>query len=442
MIPRVSHISASGAVIAWACVASASAQLVFDGALLDANGRLERAGISALRLLQGEGGAGGGGGGEMTVIDSRGSARSRPVGEALALVPRSWADPQSPGAAAPDPWAMTGSPYIELVDGQRFVGRPGRIGAEGETVAWVHERFGTLSLPIDEIARFVMRPGAPAAASAPDAPGGVKSDTLWLVNGDRLEGFLETIGPRAGGEGFALTIESGGNRVTVPVDQVVRAQFANPARPAKGAVAWLADGSIVALAAVATDTAHNSLLLTPSLVSARAAAAAESPGAATTAQFTSAEVSAIAFDSARVAPLAQAPILSHTPIGLPRRPGPRVDAFEMLPTPLGAADVLIPGPMEVEWALPAGANRLIGSARLDEADWMWGECTVVVEVVPASGQARELVRFDLGASSIATPLNAELGGSKPGDRLRVRIEPGELGPIRDRVRLERVMLLR
>lgn len=437
-----SHILAAWGTLAWACAASAPAQLVFDGAVLDAAGRIERAGISALRMPQGGvGGTGAAGGGEMSVIDPRGGGRSRPIGETLALVPRSWAEQQSPGAAAPDAWALAGSPYIELVDGQRFVGRPGRIGEEGETIAWVHERFGTLSLSIDEVARFVMRPGTdrePAAAAEAE----VRTDTLWLVNGDRLEGFLETIGPRAGGEGFALTIESGGNRVTVPVDQVVRARFANPRRPAKGATAWLTDGSIVSLAAISTDTAHDALLLTSTLTSTRPNAPAESPAGASTAQFAAADVAAIAFDAARLAPLAGMPILSHTPIGLPRRPGPRVEAFDALPTPLGASDVLIPGPMEVEWALPAGASRLIGAARLDEADWMWGECVVVVEIVGASGPARELARLNLGGSSVAAPLSAELGGSKAGDRLRIRIEPGELGPIRDRVRLERVMLLR
>ncbi len=426
------------------CAASFG-QLVFDGAVMDSSGRLERAGVSSLRLQ-----AGGTGGGEITLIDPRGAARTRPLGESIALVPAAWTSEGSPaGGARMDAWALAGAPFVELVDGQRFVGRPGRIGAEGETIAWVHERFGTLMLPIDEVARFVMRPGeervSPAAAP--------KSDTLWLVNGDRIDGFLETIGPRTGGEGFALTMsvgdvrapgKSGANRVTVPVDQVVRAQFANARRAMKGPVVWLADGSVVALGAAVTDAQKSALLLTASAAKAPAQAergAAESPGATAMALFPAQDISAIVFDSTRVSGLAGLEIVAHRPIGLARRPGPRVDAFDAMPAALGAADVLIPGPMEVEWAMPAGASRLVGTARLDEPDWTWGECVVVVEVVSGTA-SREVSRASLGGSAVQAPLSAEIGATRLGDRLRIRVEPGELGPIRDRVRLERVVLLR
>jgi hypothetical protein len=430
------------ATIAGWCCAVAQAQLVFDGSLLDAAGRLERVGVSMIRSAPADEPQTAG---EITIIDSRGASRTRPLGDTIALVPAAWAEGQpSTGLSQIDAWLLAGSPFIELVDGQRFVGRPGRIGAEGETIAWIHERFGTLTLPIDEVSRLVMRPAMPGeSAQADDAP---RSDTILLANGDRLEGFLEHIGPRAGGEGFALTIDTGGggNRITVPVDQVIRAQFANPRRAPRGPVAWLADGSVVGVSSIKTEPEKSMLLLTASaaILPKQGDNSPESPGASATAAFASRDVTAIVFDSARTAPLAQMQILSHRPIGLPRRPGPSLDAADTVPVPLGAADVLIPGPMEVEWAMPAGSARLIGTARLDEADWTWGECVVVVEVVSGSSAPRQVARINLGGSVVAAPLATELGATKAGDRLRIRIEPGELGPIRDRVRLERVLLIR
>jgi len=98
--------------------------------------------------------------------------------------------------------------------------------------------------------------------------------------------------------------------------------------------------------------------------------------------------------------------------------------------------------MEVEWALPTGVTRVLGTARLDDVDAVWGECVVVVELLTAGSAAREVARMKLGNTALLVPLTADLGTTTAGDRLRVRVEPGELGPIRDRVRLERVLLLR
>mgnify|MGYP000033813961 CR=1 FL=1 len=417
---------------------AAAAQLVFDGGRMDAAGAVERVGIASIKTAPGAPG------GQLSVIDVRGVAQTRTLAETIALVPSAWAEGQpSPGAAAIDAWTLAGAPFIELIDGQRFVGRPGHISANGETIAWLHERFGTLLFSLDEVARFVMRPSAteavvPASSSA-------KADTVWLVNGDRLEGFLESIGPRSGGEGFALTIDAGGTPVTIPVDQIVRAQFANPRQALAGPVAWLADGSVVRLAAIETDTQRSVLSLTASAArraGGPAGAASESPGTVATAQFSTAELSAIAFDSSRVLPLAGLDFLSYRPIGLSRRPGPRIDAVDAIPAALGAADVLLPGPMEVEWALPTGVTRVVGTARLDDVDAVWGECVVVVELLTAGSAAREVARMKLGNTALLVPLTADLGTTTAGDRLRVRVEPGELGPIRDRVRLERVLLLR
>ena len=187
------HLLLAAAIIPSVLCAPARAQLVFEGALLESSGRVERAGITSLRI-------GTSGVSELSETGPRGFVRTRAPGEILALVPGWWADAfpgSASGLAASAPRDGAPEPFIELVDGQRFVGHPGRIGSEGEAIAWVHEKFGTLMLPIDEVARFVLRPLPGDTLSLPGTP---SADTLWLINGDRLEGFVETVGSRAGGE--------------------------------------------------------------------------------------------------------------------------------------------------------------------------------------------------------------------------------------------------
>lgn len=430
----IARMFMTAGLLAGLCAPAATAQLVFDGAVMDRAGLVERAGVSALRVTSD--------GGEATTIDPRGTARTRPAADLIALVPRTWADGGAPTLTIqPDAWDIAGGAFLELADGERFVGRPGSVSAEGESIAWVHERFGTITLPLDAVAGFVLRPGVEVAGLSAD----VKADTLWLVNGDRLEGFLEAIGPRDGGEGFTLTLESGGSRVSVPVDQVVRARLANPRRAAQGPMVWLSDGSVIAATTIASEGQGQGVRITPAAVRTNTQPKgpdSESTEIAGSAVFGADEINAIAFDASRLAPLAGLEVVSYRPIGLPRRPGPRVIETEVLPAPLGAADVILPGPMEVEWALPAGAQRIVGNARLDEPDWAWGECEVTIEII--SGNApREIARTRLDGATSSSPIAADLGApAKAGDRLRVRIEPGERGPIRDRVRLERVIVLR
>jgi len=102
--------------------------------------------------------------------------------------------------------------------------------------------------------------------------------------------------------------------------------------------------------------------------------------------------------------------------------------------------------MTVEWVLPTGASSLIGYAQMDDRSFAWGDCVVVVSVVSPipGGPEREIARGRLNAETpsltIATGLGG-LGSPKPGDRLRVRVDPGERGPIPGPVVLRRMVVL-
>lgn len=408
--------------------AAAAAPPIADIAILDRRGAAEPAAISSIEIAQGGRGGGGGGGGEVRIIEPRGAERARPLADFLALVPRWWGD--GAGFDSASAGAM-GTGWLELTDGQRLPGRPGVVSEAGEQVVWMSDRFGELRIELDRVRRMVMRP-TESARSGPRA-----SDTVWLVNGDRLEGFVESVNPAQGAaeSGLAIVIESGGSRTVVPAAQIAEARLANPATVAAGPVAWLADGTVVRLHAMTTDVPRSMFRIV-------AAAMGDRPGVL----LAPGDLLALAPDPRRFVPLGAVPVASHRPIGLVRRPGPMALLRDDQPAALGASDVLIPGPMVVEWALPEGVVRLAGAARLDEPDWAWGECTVVAELVPDGAPTgepgREVARVRLGGSVVRAPLAFDLPATRAGERLRIRVEPGELGPIRDRVRLERVLLIR
>ena len=112
--------------------------------------------------------------------------------------------------------------------------------------------------------------------------------------------------------------------------------------------------------------------------------------------------------------------------------------------PLSAADILLPGPMTVEWAIPAGAGSLLGYAQMDDQSFTWGDCQVVVTIASLSNPGapeRELARGRLSAASPSLTIAGDLAGAKPGDVLRVRTDSDSRGPIQDRVVLRRMLLL-
>lgn len=404
----------------------AGAPPIAEMSLLDRAGAAETVSISSLEI--------GPAAAEVRTVEPRGAERARPLAGVLALVPRAWG--WSGGGAWPETSAASVLPsvsgWMELTDGQRFPGRPGPVVEAGERLVWVSDRFGEFAIDLDRVRRIVVRPGdAPRDAST-------TTDTLLLANGDRVEGFVESLRPTASpADGaFGAVVQAGATRALIPVSQIAEVRLASPAVPAAGPVVWLSDGTVARLSGATTDVSRGLFRLQADVL-------ASAPGAGGVV-IPPGDLLALAPDPGRLVPLSVVPVASHRPVGLARRPGPRSASRDDRPAPLNAADVLIPGPMVVEWVLPDGASRLIGAAVLDEADRAWGECTITAEVLPAGAADAPQRVFSgaLGGAVVRLPLAFDLPRTGPGDRLRVRIDAGELGPIRDRVRLERVLLIR
>jgi hypothetical protein len=355
----------------------------------------------------------------ITYVDAGGLIRTEPLTEFIALLPADGTpDPQPPRQG------------LWLTDGQRLPGdlRPG--SAEGDMVRWMHPTFGPIDVRLDAVARArLLRPGEPSAN--PTTPAPTDRDTVTLVNGDRLSGFVESIGD-------AVTVDVDGVTRQTPRDRVAEIVLATPPIRSSGFVLWLTDGSIVAVGSMRTDRT-GALELRPRLVEApgdgsEASRVMTHPSAS---ELTIADVTAALFQAGTIIPLAAIEPVEQRAVG-GRDWTPPIEAAATDAAVLWAPNLILPGPMIVEWELPPGVTRLSCTAELPADMWAWGDCELVVSV--GAGTPAEVVRERLFADRPRVAMNVALPGSGS-RRLRLTLDPGRFGPIQDRVVIHRPILM-
>jgi len=365
----------------------------------------------------------------ISFVDELGLARTEPLDRQLALL-RVTSRARFDAASVPG-WyerflrleVQPDEPRIDesapgtlvLTDGQRLPGRLADAHAAEGRLRWEHPLFGTLDVDLERVRAVAF------ASPWTDRPSPI-DDTVTLVNGDRVQGFVERIGPE-------IVIESVGSRTVIATARAASIELANPPATLDGPVVWLSDGSVLALSAITVAITGRAEL----------ASADVSGSAGPVASVSAAQIAAIAFDAGLLVPLASiAPVESHA--GTARLPPPSVERTP--DAPLGAGDLAFPGPIDAEWPLPRGASRLAATVELPPASWVWGDCEVVVTVSAPGVPAREITRVRVNGERPTARLDARLPGSDRADRtLRIAIDPGEFGPIQDRPVLRRALLL-
>ena len=361
--------------------------------------------------------------------DAAGLVRTETLGEYLAVLsptPGSGAGAEG-GRPAPHP-----SSILELRDGQRFVGALSSAEQRGstETVLWEHAALGLMEFKLDEVRSVRLQAGLPTATRR---AGDIATDVVMLVNGDRLEGFVDAVGP-------VVTIDVNGAKRELPAERVQEVMLAGSgaasSEPVRGLVAWLSDGTVVACRGLQT-TRVGELILTPRTSGLeRTERGTEAPPPAPTVSLRLDDLWALAVDPAAIVPLASLHLSAQTP-GAGRRWSRGIDVIEPRWAALGLADIELPGPMNVEWDLPPGATRFACDAEMPRQMWTWGDCEVVVSVLGPAGES-ELLRKRLNAESPRTRVSLAVAGAK---RLRVRVEAGEFGSVQDKVILRRGVIL-
>lgn len=340
----------------------------------------------------------------IAIVGTRGRTTQVPRREVLAVLP----DGEVEVAASGEARAWT-------VDGEIIAGQLAAAGTKpGETVRWQSKRVGELTLKLENLVAIER---APMPESVP--PRKPSEDRAILINGDVLAGFIESVGEN-------VTVEVAKQRREAPMDKVARLEFSNKVKPAAGMMVWLASGETLRVTRVAASGAETTLTR---------------EGAAVTAP--SPEVIGFVENAAILAPLAG---LTGTVTPAPGRSWSEEMSVGATGVPLGAADVTLPSPMSVSWAIPGSARRFSTRAVLPPACRVWGDCLVIVEQrgVGGAGGAkaiggRELARVRLNGETPEADINVELAeGLGP---LVISLAEGEGGPIQDRVTLRQPILL-
>jgi hypothetical protein len=332
-------------------------------------------------------------------------------------------------ADAPSPAAA----WLTLTDGRRVHGLITEPAAP-DSLTLRHNTLGDLTFPLELAARLDFA-NAGVISAADVRPDPSPQDQVFLRNGDRVQGFVESIAS-------TIVIDRDGTTITPELVRVVAVVFANPSTPPVGTSIWLSDGTILHADDYKLRAPELELTLpanSPASGSDRAPepeSAENSPPASKPAfSVDLRQLAAIAPKAERFTPLARLAITKQSGAQGRRWSAPVKIAAA---GPLGLADIELPGPMSVEWSLPQDADRLSFEILLPPESRIWGDCVVVVEFI-RDNAVREIARHRLNATTPAASINSE---TREASTLRIRVEQGEGGPIQDRIHLRRGILLR
>ena len=349
--------------------------------------------------------------------DESGRSREAAAGDVLAIVPETLPLSGEPPVASVEPGAppprAADSGVLELTTGERLPGDLASATGAKDTLVWRHPRFGHIEVPLDSVRRAAVSAEGVAfihAQDRADEPGSGE-DRILLLNGDRLSGFVLSLG-----ETTEIKVGADTVRVQTALISGMVLGGARPKRPA-GPMVWLEDGTVVSVSSLAS----------PAL----GAAQVGLPGGQSAAYALPALV-AIAYDASRLVPLSEIPPRDQQPVGerdmLDRVRNRRVGAI----SPLNADDVEIPEPLRIAWTIPGGARRFAALAEMPRAAFPWGDCDLVISI-----DGKEALRERLNESRPSVEINLPLSGRE----FAAAVEPGKYGPINDRVTLRRAVFL-
>ena len=341
---------------------------------------------------------------QVQIVGPRGKPTSVPRRDVLALLP----DGPGEGVAS----GSAGETKLLTVTGETLLGALG-THAEGkeqpETIVWQSRRLGDITFRLEDLA--VLDLVQDSQLGTPAVP---TDDVVRLLNGDTIRGFVDSIGE-------TVRVEIDKKARSVPIERVARVEFGNPRKPLAGAVVWLATGEtlrVSKLSGTAADT--NAVRDGKEML------------------FPTDEIVGFVESAGALLPLAAVAPATTSPFGT-RSVADPIEVGD-LAVPLGAADVTLPAPMIVSWVLPDGAVRVSMRAVLPPACRVWGDCVLILEQEGVKGiGGKSLAKVHLSGDTPEIEINAELlAGGGP---LRVTLDPGENGPIQDRVVLRQPLVL-
>lgn len=350
--------------------------------------------------------------GAVRFTDARGSSRTEPLTDLVAILPGTSAR-QARGrthASADEAEESLVAPgqalRVDLIDGQRLVGRLSPAAGQ-DALRVIDESVGEIETPLERV-RAIRFDGGPIA------PGSAESaDLLILANGDRLRGFAERVGTD-------ITFAPQGEPARdIPLARAAELRLANPPAAPTGTMVALAGGTVIRVAGVLSDPLGQVELSIESAGSRRATVRLG-------------EIEAIALDAARLRPLASLPVAEVIPApGRAFMPAPVVRGVDAV---LGLSDLELAGPGSVSWTLEPRTGRVAGTIELPRDQWVWGRANITL----LAGE-RSLWTGEVSGDRPEAEFRAEVPAGA--DRLTLRIQTAEAGPVGGKIIIKRGMLL-
>ena len=270
--------------------------------------------------------------------------------------------------------------------------------------------LGRMKVPLSTIESVTFTGSATVASTG-------ERDVLLLANGDRLEGYIISLGDPITVEPLNDTGEVAPT-IELPLDRVSSVRMVTPTQRPKGRRLWLIDGTIFDVEEVTLGD-DGFFRLEGIQFSDDDSKRIEIEG-----------VAAVLFNQERLVPFSR---LSPRRVqGPPTRyvvPEPRALDEQ---ASLGLSRVEFRGPLVAQYILPHGASWFAAEARLPLTAWTWGDCDLVIR-----DDGRVVFSQRLNAAEPTATIGVPLTGSL----LSVEITEGSAGPIQDQVVLFRAMVL-
>ncbi|MGP1346914.1 MAG: hypothetical protein ACTS3F_09660 [Phycisphaerales bacterium] len=346
-------------------------------------------------------------------------------------------------AAALDEGAARATDGLTLPGGYDTLGGSGDGEADegaGETLRWTHPPTGLWSLPLDRVAWvWVGSIGGETLGVTGSSPAEAPSeDVLALSNGDRLSGFVVSMGDEVELE------TTDGAELLLPIERISGIRLANPAEPRRGVWVFTDSGAAFPLGGIvgASDTGWIGTPSDPSMGPYTHSQGGEPAAVRETIEVPMDQLAALILASDRIVALST--IEPQSVVGMAGDEGGSrggelvedrrhpLDLALPIGAPMDAMDLVLARVMEARWPLPGGSERFVATASLRDPRNPWAAATLSVLI-----DGREIERIELSPDRPAAAINAEARGRS----MTLRVEPGAFGPVQNAVVLHRPLLI-
>ncbi len=325
--------------------------------------------------------------------------------------------------------------YLSLVDGQVIQGRL-LDSNDPDTIQLVlyagNSTIGNATLSLEQIRSMT---DTPPMLADDFSTRFANADTIVTKNNDRLVGFIESIGSPEHSASISLDSAPDQAPISIALDQIKSITMANPPEFVPGMYLTTSDHLRLRVSSfdfnfrepmsIDVDTSSLGLDSTSSSPNEITWQLPPNAPAGITIQQTDARVIALA---------SIAPSLIEPTGDRDWTPEPIVVASHTNPV-LSTIDLR--APVRALYPVPKGASRF--ACELVAQINTWTDCVAHVLAIDRSGNRTGLLNQRLNADHPSQTLNTQL---EPGTtHIEIRIEPGELGPIQDRVLLVKPRVL-